>query len=203
MAEQKQMPDDVNTIEDLVKHSLEQDYNKANEVFGTVMTTKLSDVLDQAKVKLAGQIYNGDPEDVEDPLEDEDFEEDDNESGDEDEVIDDENEEVDDFDERKILDELTGTHSIGSQNEAIGKDTEKDESNAAPAKKKAVKKRVAKKGVAKKIVKRPSANISSSEPEVNMGKGIKSINCPSCDKIHNVDENTTKFICSCGRRIRV
>ena len=86
MAEEKQMPDGVGTIEDLVKHSLEQDYNKANEVFGTVMTTKLSDVLDQAKVKLAGQIYNGDPEDVDDPLEDEDFEE-------EDETADDENEE--------------------------------------------------------------------------------------------------------------
>ena len=87
MAEEKQMPDGVGTIEDLVKHSLEQDYNKANEVFGTVMTTKLSDVLDQAKVKLAGQIYNGDPEDVDDPLEDEDFEEEDNET------TDDENEE--------------------------------------------------------------------------------------------------------------
>lgn len=87
MAEEKQMPDGVGTIEDLVKHSLEQDYNKANEVFGTVMTTKLSDVLDQAKVKLAGQIYNGDPEDVDDPLEDEDFEEEDNE------IADDENEE--------------------------------------------------------------------------------------------------------------
>ena len=82
MAEEKQMPDGVGTIEDLVKHSLEQDYNKANEVFGTVMTTKLSDVLDQAKVKLAGQIYNGDPEDVDDPLEDEDFEEEDNEATD-------------------------------------------------------------------------------------------------------------------------
>ena len=93
MAEEKQMPDGVGTIEDLVKHSLEQDYNKANEVFGTVMTTKLSDVLDQAKVKLAGQIYNGDPEDVDDPLEDEDFEEEDNESGDEDETADGENEE--------------------------------------------------------------------------------------------------------------
>lgn len=93
MAEEKQMPDGVGTIEDLVKHSLEQDYNKANEVFGTVMTTKLSDVLDQAKVKLAGQIYNGDPEDVDDPLEDEDFEEEDNESGDGDETADDENEE--------------------------------------------------------------------------------------------------------------
>ena len=66
------MPDEVNTIEDLVKHSLAQDYNKANEVFGTVMTTKLADVLDQTKVKLAGQIYNGDPEDEE--IEDEELE---------------------------------------------------------------------------------------------------------------------------------
>ena len=65
MSEEKQMPDNVDTIEDLVKHSLAQDYNKANEVFGTVMTTKLADVLDQTKVKLAGQIYNGDPEDEE------------------------------------------------------------------------------------------------------------------------------------------
>ena len=75
MSEEKQMPDNVDTIEDLVQHSLAQDYNKANEVFGTVMTTKLADVLDQTKVILAGQIYNGDPEDEDDPLEDEDFEE--------------------------------------------------------------------------------------------------------------------------------
>ena len=77
MSEEKQMPDNVDTIEDLVKHSLAQDYNKANEVFGNVMTTKLTDVLDQTKMKLAGQIYNDEPEDEEDPLEDEDFEEDD------------------------------------------------------------------------------------------------------------------------------
>ena len=70
MSEEKQMPDNVDTIEDLVQHSLAQDYNKANEVFGNVMTTKLADVLDQTKVKLAGQIYNGDPEDEED-IEDE------------------------------------------------------------------------------------------------------------------------------------
>ena len=70
MSEEKQMPDNVDTIEDLVQHSLAQDYNKANEVFGTVMTTKLADVLDQTKVKIAGQIYNGDPEDEED-IEDE------------------------------------------------------------------------------------------------------------------------------------
>ena len=72
MSEEKQMPDNVDTIDDLVKHSLAQDYNKANEVFGNVMTTKLADVLDQTKMKLAGQIYNGDPEDEED-IEDEEY----------------------------------------------------------------------------------------------------------------------------------
>lgn len=107
MAEEKQMPDDVGTIEDLVKHSLEQDYNKANEVFGTVMTTKLADVLDQTKVKLAGQIYNGDPEETDDPLEDEDFEEDENESEDANaEVEDEENEEeTDEPDTEETTDE--------------------------------------------------------------------------------------------------
>ena len=44
--------------------------------------------------------------------------------------------------------------------------------------------------------------IETTEPEVNMGKGIMSITCPSCATVHNVDENTPKFICSCGRRIR-
>ena len=74
MSEEKQMPDNVDTIDDLVKHSLAQDYNKANEVFGNVMTTKLADVLDQTKMKLAGQIYNGDPEDEEDIEDEEDTE---------------------------------------------------------------------------------------------------------------------------------
>ena len=126
MAEQKQMPDDVNTIEDLVKHSLEQDYNKANEVFGTVMTTKLADVLDQTKVKLAGQIYNGDTEDVDDPLEDEDFEEDENESGDAD--VDDENEE----DEGEIDEPDIGEGEIeGDDDGAESDDDEKEVEGAA------------------------------------------------------------------------
>ena len=75
----KQMPDDVDTIEDLVKYSLEKDYNKANEVFGNVMSIKMNDVLDQAKTKIAGQIYNEEDPDPEEPLEDEDFEENENE----------------------------------------------------------------------------------------------------------------------------
>tara|TARA_B100000965_G_C19591472_1_gene758149 strand:+ start:499 stop:1680 length:1182 start_codon:yes stop_codon:yes gene_type:complete len=117
----------------------------------------------------------------------------------------DDEEDDSDFDERKILDELTGTHSIGSQS-----DKEEDESDedgksiaAAPVKKRAVKKRVAKKGVAKKVVKRPSTKTDTNQPEIKVPKGMVSVKCPSCSKTHNVDENTTKFICSCGRRIRV
>ena len=125
MAEEKQMPDDVGTIEDLVKHSLEQDYNKANEVFGTVMTTKLADVLDQTKVKLAGQIYNGDPEDVDDPLEDEDFEEDENESGDAD--VDDENEE----DEGEIDEPDTGESETEGDGDGAEPDEDEDEVEGA------------------------------------------------------------------------
>jgi len=74
MAEQEET-NNVDTIEDLIQHSLAQDYNKANEVFGNVMTTRVADLLDQQKVKIAGQIYNDEDADEEDPLEDEDFEE--------------------------------------------------------------------------------------------------------------------------------
>ena len=125
------------------------------------------------------------------------------EEEDEEEYEDDFDDEEDDkeFDERKILDELTGSHSIASGNDD---DTEEEEEpKAAPVKKKAVKKRVAKKGVAKKVVKRPSTKTETKEPEISMGEGIKPIKCPSCSTVHNVDENTAKFICSCGRRIRV
>ena len=41
------------------------------------------------------------------------------------------------------------------------------------------------------------------QPEIKTPKGMISVSCPSCSKIHTVDENTSKFICSCGRRIRV
>ena len=52
------MPDEVDTIEDLVQHSLNQDYNKANQVFGNLMTIKMDDMLNQEKVKIANQIHN-------------------------------------------------------------------------------------------------------------------------------------------------
>ena len=112
MSEEKQMPDNVDTIEDLVKHSLAQDYNKANEVFGNVMTTKLADVLDQTKMKLAGQIYNGDPEDEEDIEDEEDTENEEEVEGEEeteetDDEIEDEDlevpEEIEDEDEEEEI----------------------------------------------------------------------------------------------------
>ena len=103
----KQMPDDVDTIEDLVKYSLEKDYNKANEVFGNVMTVKMNDVLDQAKTKLAGQIYNDEDPDPEEPLEDEDFEENENEDEEDTESKDtegeDDEEEIEDDDEEEEI----------------------------------------------------------------------------------------------------
>jgi len=138
---------------------------------------------------------------LEDSKNDDEEEEDDDEAEYED--YDDEEDDTE-FDERKILDELTGNHSIRSNDEESDEgDDDDDTPKAAPVKKKAVKKRVAKKSVAKKIKKRPSTKTVSKEPEVNMGKGIKSITCPSCSKVHNMDENTAKFICSCGRRIRI
>ena len=90
MSEEKQMPDNVDTIEDLVKHSLEKDYNKANEIFGNVMTVKMNDILDQTKAKLAGEIYNDVPPEDEE-IDDEDLEDDEDdaeaeESGDEEET---------------------------------------------------------------------------------------------------------------------
>ena len=112
----KQMPDDVDTIEDLVKFSLEKDYNKANEVFGNVMTIKMNDVLDQAKTKIAGQIYNGDPEDeeIEDEVDGDDGEATEDDGNVEDETIEDEaedndadgDEEADVEDEEAIDDEF-------------------------------------------------------------------------------------------------
>ena len=111
MSEEKQMPDNVDTIEDLVKHSLAQDYNKANEVFGNVMTTKLTDVLDQTKMKIAGQIYNDEPEDQDDPLEDEDFEENDEAEAEEDESeeeIEDEEQEEEDVEDAEDEEEIEG-----------------------------------------------------------------------------------------------
>ena len=60
---------------DLIQNALDQDFNKANQVFDTMMNDKMADLLDQAKVALAGQMFNG--EEPEDEQLDLDFESDD------------------------------------------------------------------------------------------------------------------------------
>ena len=89
--EQEERLDDPNHIQDLIKASLDKDYNHANKIFGEVMTIKMSDLLDQEKVRLADQIYNGVPEEEEEEVE---VDDEDNMEDPEDEV-----EEEDDEDE--------------------------------------------------------------------------------------------------------
>ena len=90
--------DDVNNVEnqednksrisELIKSSLGDDYNKANQIFGDIMTIKLGDVLDQEKVNMASKIYNDVPEEEGEMQEVEDESE--LEGGDDDEILDDE-----------------------------------------------------------------------------------------------------------------
>ena len=84
---------ETNPIEDLIQYSIDKNYTQANQSFGDVMTIKLNDLLDQEKIRMADQVYNGaedDPdeeqleldldrehEEVSDePSDDQDFEED-------------------------------------------------------------------------------------------------------------------------------
>ncbi len=46
-------------IQDMIQHAMNQEYSQANNIFGELMTVKLNDVLDQEKIRMADQIYNG------------------------------------------------------------------------------------------------------------------------------------------------
>ena len=97
--ENTEQEDNANGIQDLIKASLDQDYNHANKIFGEVMTIKMSDLLDQEKVRMADQVYNGVEEEEEaEPEEDlEDDEESEGEEGeDEDEAEEDSEDEEED-----------------------------------------------------------------------------------------------------------
>lgn len=87
---------ETNPIQDLIKASLDKDYNNANKIFGEVMTIKMSDLLDQEKVRMADQVYNGaeEEEEEEEELDDEDIEELESDEEDEDDDEDDDEEEV-------------------------------------------------------------------------------------------------------------
>ena len=58
-------------IQNMIQHAMDQEYSQANNIFGDIMTMKLNDMLDQEKIRIADQIYNGveDDEDI-DPDED-------------------------------------------------------------------------------------------------------------------------------------
>lgn len=47
------------SVQDLIQAALNQDYNHANDVFGNLMGEKMSDALEQEKIAIANQIYNG------------------------------------------------------------------------------------------------------------------------------------------------
>lgn len=67
MSDDTQNEIETNPLQDMIQHALDQDYNKANDTFNDMMTVKMSDLLDQEKIKMADQIYNGaDPEDNDD-----------------------------------------------------------------------------------------------------------------------------------------
>jgi len=96
---------ETNPITDMIQYALDQDFNKANDVFNNMMTVKMSDVLDQEKIKLADQIYNGAEEEDEDEEQlelDLDDDEVSDESSDEEDF---EYEESEDDDERGLHDE--------------------------------------------------------------------------------------------------
>lgn len=59
MSEEQEIIEPSFEVTDLIQHALDQDYNKANKVFGNMMGVKVNDVLDQEQVKLADQIFNG------------------------------------------------------------------------------------------------------------------------------------------------
>lgn len=55
---------ETNPINDLVQAAMNQDYTTANEIFNDMMSDKVSDALDQEKIAIANQLYNGgEPED--------------------------------------------------------------------------------------------------------------------------------------------
>ena len=54
------------TIEDLIAKTQEKDFVAANDIFAELMQGKIDDAMEQEKIRVAGQIYNGlEPEDME------------------------------------------------------------------------------------------------------------------------------------------
>ena len=68
----------MENIEQLIQQATDQDLAKANGTFADIMAAKMNDALDQERIRVSGQIYNGleaentDEEQLELDLEDDD-----------------------------------------------------------------------------------------------------------------------------------
>lgn len=62
----------MSDINDLIQHAMDQDFNKASQVFGDLMGNKISDALEQEKASIASVLYNDDIEVEEDEFDDDD-----------------------------------------------------------------------------------------------------------------------------------
>ena len=49
----------MENIEQLIQQAADKDYATANTTFADIMNQKLSDALEQERIKVSGQIYNG------------------------------------------------------------------------------------------------------------------------------------------------
>jgi len=91
----------MSEIKDLIRHALDQDYNKANDTFGEIMSIKMTDLINQEEIKVANSIYNGveDTDDEEEAIEIDDADLDDIENIEDDEVEEDDDPISDDDDD--------------------------------------------------------------------------------------------------------
>ena len=62
----------MSDIENFINQAFNKDYNAAGESFVDIMNQKMSDALEQEKIRMANSIYNDDIEDEDLDLDDED-----------------------------------------------------------------------------------------------------------------------------------
>ena len=95
----------MESIEQLIQQANDKDFAAANNTFAEIMAAKMNDALDQERIKVSGQIYNGLEE--EDPEEEQlELDLDDDEATDEAEVeVGEEDEYVEDESDTEYADE--------------------------------------------------------------------------------------------------
>jgi hypothetical protein len=64
----------ANPLEDLVQAAMDKNYTVANELFTDLMQSKVGDALEQQKIAVAGQIFNGEEPEEDIELSDEELE---------------------------------------------------------------------------------------------------------------------------------